>query len=113
MQQLKVTIGSDGGCRVVEVSGEIDLSTCAQLSAGLDLGRVSATPLVAELRQVRFCDAAGLRTLLIAERRCAACGSALRIVPSEVVARLIELAGLRPSLTVYRDRRHALADCAS
>ena len=109
MAQLKITMGSDGGCRVAEVAGEIDLSNSTQLGDALDSASVSATVLVVDLAGVGFCDATGLRILLEAHRCCTARGYLLRVVPSEAVARVIDLAGLSPPLAVYADRRRALA----
>lgn len=67
-------------------------------------------PLVADLAEVGFCDAAGLRALLAESARCAECAATLRIVPSDAVTRVIELSGLYEHLSVYPDRHHAVLD---
>lgn len=108
MQQLEIAVSSQGGCRVVDVSGEVDMSTCAQLAAALDRGREPGVPLVADLTDVAFFDASGLRALLAANNRSPKWGAPLRVVPSRAVDLVIEVAGARHLLAVFPDRRRAL-----
>lgn len=108
MQRLRIAVSSQGGCQVVDVSGEVDMSTCAQLAAALDRGREPGVPLVVDLADVGFFDASGLRALLAANDGSRKRGAPLRVVPSRAVDLVIEVAGVRHLLAVFPDRRRAL-----
>jgi len=108
VQRLRIAVSSQGGCQVVDVGGEVDMSTCAQLSAALERGREPGVPLVADLADVEFFDASGLRVLLAANDGGPRWGSPLRVVPSRAVYRVIEVAGARHLLAVFPNRLRAL-----
>ena len=59
--EFEVTVCSEGGVRVVTVSGELDLDTMGELNAVLadDEGLVATT--VIDLRRLTFIDSSGLR----------------------------------------------------
>lgn len=108
MQQLEITVTAQGGCRVVQIAGEIDLATAPQLDAAVNRGGAPGIPLVLDLAAVRFLDASGLRSLLIATRA-AHYSAPLRIVTSPAVGRVVNLAGAQQILALFPDRRLALA----
>lgn len=108
VQRLQIAVSSQGGCQVVDVAGEVDMSTCAQLSAALERGRQPGVPLVADLADVEFFDASGLRALLAANNGGPRWGSPLRVVPSRAVDLVIEVAGARHLLAVFPNRLRAL-----
>ncbi|HZU56851.1 MAG TPA: STAS domain-containing protein [Actinocrinis sp.] len=108
MQRLQIAVSSQGGCQVVDVAGEVDMSTCAQLAAALERGREPGVPLVADLADVEFFDASGLRALLAANDGGPRWGSPLRVVPSRAVDLVIEVSGAWHLLAVFPDRRRAL-----
>jgi anti-sigma B factor antagonist len=75
------------GCVVVEVRGEVDLSSAHALDQCLSTVLAGeALAIVLDLSHMRFIDAAGLRVMLRAERQAAARG------------RSFVLAGLRPAV---------------
>jgi stage II sporulation protein AA (anti-sigma F factor antagonist) len=108
MQRLQIAVSTQGGCHVVDVAGQVDMSTCAELAAALDLGRESGVPLIADLSDVEFFDASGLRALLAANDGGRKYGAPLRVVPSRAVDLVIEVAGARHTLAIFPDRRRAL-----
>ena len=108
MQRLEIAVSTQGGCRIVEVAGEVDLATCRQLAAALDRGREPGVPLIADLSDVTFFDASGLHALLAAHDRSAKYGAPLRVVPSGAVGLVIHVARAHYTLAVFPDRRRAL-----
>jgi anti-anti-sigma factor len=95
---------------VITVCGEIDLSSCARLREQL-LASVEHGTTVLDLAGVGFCDSAGLRVLVEADRAARAGGAVFRLaaVP-QAVARVIELAGEADLFEVFPDVEAALKD---
>ena len=81
---------------VVRPSGELDLSTVAQMETSLDEALAAGTPeLVLDLHALEFCDAAGLQVFLRARRAASAAGAALWLErPTRIVRRVLEVSGL-------------------
>lgn len=84
----------DGGA-VLAVTGEVDLSNCAELAAAADqaLGR-GAGPLVVDLSAVGYLDSAGLKELLTRADR-------IEIVASGVLGPVLTISGLTELTTVH------------
>jgi anti-sigma B factor antagonist len=97
------------GIEVLLVSGEVDLFTAEQLGQALESAVQPAAPLIVDLSRVGFLDSAGVRALMVAEGKAAACGSRLLLVPSEAVSRVFEIAGLNPALRLYPTAAEAVA----
>jgi anti-anti-sigma factor len=78
---------------VVTVCGEIDLETCAELSAALATLDGSRNVSL-DLGDVSYIDSTGLRVLLTARDAAEKAGGSLRVsTSSNIVARLIEITG--------------------
>jgi anti-sigma B factor antagonist len=96
--ELTVTTSAEGATTVLEVSGEVDIGTAPVLRETflrlLDQDEVPAV--VLDMSGVAFCDSSGLAVLLMGARRWQAEGKrfALRS-PSQTLARLIDLTGVR------------------
>ncbi|WP_128374585.1 STAS domain-containing protein [Streptomyces cavernae] len=84
------------GFTVVEVHGEIDMSTAGELAAHLDAATAVPEPCVlVDLRQITFFDCSGLRVLCRAESRAKEQGGSLRLVSDRpAMRRLLRAAGL-------------------
>lgn len=69
-QDIRLDVKTAGGHVLVEVSGEIDLSTAPTLRAALD-GVIDdgARELILDLEGVRFMDSTGLRVLMAVVNR--------------------------------------------
>jgi anti-anti-sigma factor len=91
---LSVVVDDDGDDgTVVTVCGEIDLETCAELSAALATLDGSRNVSL-DLGDVSYIDSTGLRVLLTARDAAERAGGSLRIATSSnIVARLIEITG--------------------
>ncbi|MBM7774346.1 anti-anti-sigma factor [Actinokineospora baliensis] len=93
---------ADGRVVVVEVEGDLDLSTEAVLRTGLETGLTEAsktsTPvLVADLGRVTFLGSIGMTRLIESRDDAAAVGVAFGVVarPGGIVARALEVAGMK------------------
>ena len=84
---------------VVEVTGDIDISSSPRFRTKiLQLLGTGPAAAVIDMTGVGFCDSSGLSGLLQLHRYCAESGIDLRIAPSKVVRRAIELTGLSSTL---------------
>src|SRR5690349_13544462 len=81
-----------GDSLVLEVDGEIDMSTAEQLRVALEEALATDPTLVVDMAGVTFCDAAGLRGVLQAAASLDGRGP-LTLVHAARVTRLLELVG--------------------
>jgi anti-sigma B factor antagonist len=97
------------GQTVISVTGDLDLVS-SELMRG-ELGAVPAgASVVLDLREVDFCDSAGLRVLIDAELRARTEGGTLRLAaPGPALVRLLELTGVDGFVSVYPTIEAALA----
>ncbi len=98
--EISVVPGLPGTAHVT-VSGEIDLHNAAGLGEAI-LTTVTSyrTAVTIDLRQVAFCDCAGLNVLLAARHTADRHHRSLRITDaSRPVERLLRITGTRPYLT--------------
>jgi anti-anti-sigma factor len=93
---LGTLVTQRGGCALVAVDGELDLSTAEQLESVLGSAIDDATgPIVLDLAALRFCDSAGLAVLVRTHNQLNERGRRLVIAsPSGPVLRVLELSGL-------------------
>jgi len=99
---LAITVRSERGVVIAAVTGDIDISTVAQLRERLFELADNGGTLIVDLNRVTFIDSAGLGALLGTARRAAAHGGSLHAVCSRPQTRkLLWLTGV--------DRRIPLA----
>jgi anti-sigma B factor antagonist len=79
---LTITVRSEGGAVIAAVTGEIDLSTVAQLRERLFELADNGGTLIVDLNRVTFIDSAGLGALVGTARRVAKHGGSLHAVCS-------------------------------
>jgi anti-sigma B factor antagonist len=95
---------------VITVAGEVDIATAPQLGHHLAALAGSGRPVIADLDQVSFIDAAGLRVLAAAARQAAAAGGSLHVVSGRYqVRRVFALTGLDRQIPLARTLAGALA----
>ena len=102
MSTLEVLRDVSGGDATVRLSGELDISTAAELERVLGDLAVPDGParIVMDLRGLRFMDSTGLRLLVTADLRLRGEGRELALVPGpESVHRVFRLALLEERLT--------------
>jgi anti-sigma B factor antagonist len=94
---------------VVAMPDEIDIANAGRLAADLDSAcRSDADIVIADMTQTTFCDASGVRMLVLAQRRAAECGAELLVaVSSPRVRRVLTLLGLDQIVPL-----HATVDAA-
>ncbi|GAB7193113.1 hypothetical protein NUM3379_38220 [Kineococcus sp. NUM-3379] len=82
-ERLRTLLSTEGRIPVLRVSGEVDLSTAPEFSAALNhlvaAGRAPA-PVVVDLREATHLGSVGIAMLAVANRRCEAAATPLRIV---------------------------------
>ena len=98
---------------IVEVTGELDLSTVARWEEDVKaVGRDSST-VVVDLSEVGFVDSAGMRTLFRLIRAARRQGTRLLFVapPHGPVRRLLEILGLEALTPVCDSQAEAVRKC--
>jgi anti-sigma B factor antagonist len=96
----------DAAVPVVRVTGELDISTVAQLvrviGAAASGAAVKPPRLVVDLTALEFCDSTGLRALIGAVKEVHVLGGkvVLAVAPAGMLDHLLELSGLREFLRV-------------
>jgi anti-sigma B factor antagonist len=91
---FSVARGSEGDYTVLELSGELDLASSADLDREVMAAilRTDAGALVLDLTALEFMDCSGLHVLLEAHRRCQRSGIELRLRgPRHAVRRVLDL----------------------
>ncbi len=108
----------DAPVPIVRVTGELDISTVAQLCRAIDTAASGASlkppRLVVDLMGLEFCDSSGLRALIGAAKEVRVLGGrvVLAVDPDGALARLLDLSGLREFLRVSDSLEAALARLA-
>ena len=95
---------------VVEVTGELDLSTTARWEEDVEAVGRDSTVVVLDLSDVRFVDSAGVRTLFRLVRNAASHGTHLLIVAPHAgpVRRLLDILAIDSLTPVCESRAEAL-----
>ncbi|MBS1890878.1 MAG: STAS domain-containing protein [Actinobacteria bacterium] len=106
----------EGGIRLLEVNGELDLSTATQLEGPLDDATASAaTAVLIDLSDCTFIDSTGIALIVRAWQRVDAGagnggeGGLVLCCQNEQVRRVLEVTGLEHSLRVFATRDEAVA----
>jgi anti-sigma B factor antagonist len=106
----------EGGIRLLEVNGELDLSTATQLSGPLDEAVESpAAAVLIDLTDCTFIDSTGIALIVRAWQRVDAAagnggeGGLVLCCQNEQVRRVLEVTGLEHSLRVLATRDEAIA----
>jgi anti-anti-sigma factor len=102
---------ADGRPYVVEVSGDVDIATVADLE-GPVIGAVAAgrAPLIVDLSECPFIDSSGIRLLIRAHRRLRDAngqGPAMVVIAVDHVAKLLRLTAVDKVLPVVDTRAEA------
>jgi len=107
---LAVQVRLQPGYAVITVAGEVDIATAPQLGHHLAALAGSGRPVIADLDQVSFIGAAGLRMLAAAARQAAGSGGSLHVVSARYqVRRAFALTGLDRQIPLARTLAGALA----
>jgi anti-anti-sigma factor len=98
------------GAHVVEVRGEINLVTFADVKASLEAAiDAEAQWIILDLEDVGFVDSSGVGLLLATQRRLQAGGGTLIVVcPNPLVRNIFERCGIVSYVNVVDTRREAL-----
>lgn len=101
--ELTITVRRMPGETVLALSGEVDLSTVAQLSAIVTNLLADPPPrVVLDMEKVTFCDSQGLGTLVVLSRRARLAQSYLVLINvADFLMRVLDITGLRPALMIH------------
>jgi len=106
----------EGGVRLLEVHGELDLSTATQLEGPLEEATESADAAVLiDLADCQFIDSTGIALIVRAWQRIDSTagnggkGGLVLCCQNEQVRRVLEVTGLEHSLRVFETREQAVA----
>jgi len=111
---LTVQVRREPGYVLIAVAGEVDYASVAGLRVRLFRLAATGRPLVADLDQVSFIDAAGLGALAGAARRAAVHGASLRVVCARPrIRRLFRVTGLDQAVSLAGTVDEALGMLAS
>jgi anti-anti-sigma factor len=105
-----------GDCgTIVRVGGEVDVSVSDPLQdLLLRIMRTHSPFLLLDLSGVSFMDCAGVRVLLLSQRRAELRGGSLRLIAaSAAVRRIIDLVGMRDIFPVHDRERDVNDDTSS
>lgn len=99
---LSLTVSDRAATTVVELSGEIDISTTARLRRALqDLLVPGAVSVVVDMSQVHFMDSSGIGVLVAAHRRAQQHDVAFTLAhPTPIVAKVLSLTGVDQLVSV-------------
>lgn len=110
MPPLSITSRTLEATVMLTVTGEIDLSNAESLYKALTEALAPAAPVIVDLTGVGFIDSRGLGALVRAHHEAVHIATApILVIPSDPVARVLELAGTERMLPVYRSQSEALA----
>ena len=106
----------EGGVRLLEVNGELDLSTASQLEGPLEEAvAAAAAAVLIDLADCTFIDSTGIALVVRAWQRVDAAagnggkGGLVLCCQNEQVRRVLEVTGLEHSLRVFATRDEAAA----
>jgi anti-sigma B factor antagonist len=102
---------ADGGARVLDLEGEVDVYTAPQLRTAImeEVDR-GTKHLLINLKRVGYMDSTGLGILIGGVKRLRESGGALLLIdPTPRIARIFEITGLNTIFNVYASEEEALA----
>jgi anti-sigma B factor antagonist len=110
-EDLEVTIAEQHGrLTVAAVTGELDITTAAQMYVGATALLADRPDLIVDLSGITFCDSTGFNALLRLRRRVIEAGGWLALAaPPVEIGRLLTLMGIDVAFAVYSGTAEAVA----
>ena len=93
-------------CTIVQICGELDVSTSADLRERLlaVLNRCTLSRLILDLSKLKFMDSSGVAVLVNTERRASLLGRTVVLVaPQRPVLRVLQICGIDHFLPIFDD----------
>ncbi len=108
MKRFSISEREVSSHRVMEISGELDLSVVRQLEAAL--GAVESGTLIVDLSRCEFIDSGAIAVLLLTHQRLAGLGGGLMVAgPTDKVRRVLSVTGLATKGLLCASVEEALA----
>jgi anti-sigma B factor antagonist len=106
---IEIEVATVLGGALISVSGEIDVSNCAELEERLGDQLAKESPTVLDMREVEFIGSAGVRVLLQWAGQARKLGFAVAIVASsKAVLRPLAVTGADAEIAVFPNTTEAL-----
>jgi anti-sigma B factor antagonist len=102
-----IDVEDDGTLLVLRLRGELDLATRPAVQEAVERHGPGRQALVVDLSQLDFMDSSGLNLIIELQGREDGTGVAF-VAPDERVGRLLDMTGVRSTLTWVADPRDAL-----
>ncbi len=90
---MKIDFVQDGSTLTASIEGSIDTTTATELESQLEAKREGITKLILDFSAVAYVSSAGLRTLLIASKYMAKCGTMIIKNVNSDVREVFEMTG--------------------
>jgi anti-sigma B factor antagonist len=102
---LELQLVVEGATHTLVLTGELDLSSVATLTAAVAHLRMGpSTKVRLDLRKLAFIDSTGVRAILVIKELCGQCGCEFLLVPGPpAVRRVFEICGLLDHLPFSED----------
>lgn len=110
---LEITSVERADCCVLTVAGELDMVRARTLEVALIRHTTGEMPLVLDLTGLRFMDSSGLYVVLRTSYEFRQADQPFILVPSAIVMRVVEVAGMRDVLSICPSVEEALAQIGS
>lgn len=109
--EIRIRQHSTAGVRVIEVAGEVDISTVASFDAAMDEAFDQDERLITvDLLGVDFMDSSMVHALLRARRRAGMVDAEIAVVcAADTVCRVLTLAAVDKVIEIYPTRDEAIA----
>ncbi|MEH0937221.1 STAS domain-containing protein [Micromonospora psammae] len=103
--ELSITVHRTGDEAVLQLAGEIDMLTAAQLSTVVNEVLADSPPrIVLDMGGVTFCDSQGLGTLVVLSRKASHLRSLLMLSNvGDFLLRVLDITGLRSALMIRNE----------
>ena len=99
---LNITKSADNSALTVILEGRLDTTTAPQLEAELKSSLDGITALTIDMEKLEYVSSAGLRVLLLAQKKMNAQGEMKVIRVNETIDEIFEVTGFSDILTVER-----------
>jgi anti-sigma B factor antagonist len=106
---FRIDVEDDGTLLVLRLRGELDLGTMREVQEAVENHCRGREALVIDMRELDFMDSSGLRLMIELQGRDDGTTVAF-LSPRERVGRLLDMTGVRDTLTWVDEPRQALTD---
>lgn len=97
---MEIKLEKTGAGALITLNGRIDTVTSPELDGIITNGLDGVTDLTLDFAGVEYISSAGLRVLLRAQKKMAACGNMKLVNVSQIIMEIFEITGFNEILTI-------------